>query len=171
MRRESEIGGSDSFLPRVFTQSSFGAQFPYVHLISQQCHTTRPLLIRMSLLIFLKNYLFIFRERRREGEKHQCVVASHMPHNGDLACNPGMWPDWESNQWPFGSRAGAQSTEPHQPGLSPHLWCPTPYLAWTLTLLTPLQYLPSFLWLGHHSPVLTMLGFSPGSGATVDPPH
>ena len=35
---------------------------------------------------------------------------------GDLACNPGTCPDWESNQWPFGSQAGTQSTEPHQPG-------------------------------------------------------
>ena len=34
---------------------------------------------------------------------------------GDMACNPGMRPDWESNQWPFGSQASAQSTEPHQP--------------------------------------------------------
>ena len=46
--------------------------------------------------------LFIFRERGREeeraGEKHQCVVASHVPPTGDLAHNPGMCPDWESNQ-------------------------------------------------------------------------
>ena len=28
-----------------------------------------------------------------------------MPSTGDLACNPGMCPDWESNQWPFGSQA------------------------------------------------------------------
>ena len=64
-------------------------------------------------------YLFIFREKRREGErggeKHQCVVASRAPPTGDLACNPGMCPDWESNQRSFGSQAGAQSTEPHQP--------------------------------------------------------
>ena len=38
---------------------------------------------------FLKRfYLFIFRERRREGEregeKHQCVVAFHTPSTGDL---------------------------------------------------------------------------------------
>ena len=65
-------------------------------------------------------YLFIFRERRRkgerEGQKHQCVVASHMPPIEDLACNPGMCPDWESNQRSFGSLVGTQSTEPHQPG-------------------------------------------------------
>ena len=64
--------------------------------------------------------LFISRERgregEREGEKHQCVVASHIPPTGDLARNPGMRPDWESNQRPFGLQAGAQSTEPHQPG-------------------------------------------------------
>ena len=46
------------------------------------------------------------------------MVASHTPtHAGDLAHNPGMCPDWESNQQPFGSQSGAQSTEPHQPGL------------------------------------------------------
>ena len=27
----------------------------------------------------------------------------------------GMCPDWESNPWAFGSQAGIQSTEPHQP--------------------------------------------------------
>ena len=34
-----------------------------------------------------------------------------------LTHNPGMCPDWELNQQPFGSQAGAQSAEPHQPGL------------------------------------------------------
>ncbi|XP_053785577.1 CYFIP-related Rac1 interactor B isoform X1 [Desmodus rotundus] len=38
-----------------------------------------------------------------------------MPTTGDLACYPGMCPDWESNQHPFGLQTGAQSTEPHQP--------------------------------------------------------
>ena len=36
------------------------------------------------------------REREREREKHQCF-ASCTPPTGDLACNPGMGPDWESN--------------------------------------------------------------------------
>ena len=53
-------------------------------------------------------YLFIFRERgregEREGEKYQCVVASRAPPMVDLACNPGMCPDWESNWQPFGSQ-------------------------------------------------------------------
>ena len=46
--------------------------------------------------------LFIFREGEREKEKHQCVVASCTPPTGDLAHNPGLWPDWESDQQPFG---------------------------------------------------------------------
>ena len=68
-------------------------------------------------IIFI--HLFIFREGKgeRDGEKHQCVVASHVPPTGDLACNPGMCPDWESNWRPFGSQANTQSTEPQQPGL------------------------------------------------------
>ena len=54
------------------------------------------------LSIYLKGfYLFIFRERggktEREGEKHQCVVASHVPSTGDLAHNTGTSPDWELN--------------------------------------------------------------------------
>ena len=49
----------------------------------------------------------------KEGEKHQCVVASLLPLPGDLAH---MCPDWESNWGPFGSQAGTQSTEPHWPG-------------------------------------------------------
>ena len=68
--------------------------------------------------IFLK-ILFIFKERGREGErgevKHQYVVASCAPSTEDLACNPGMCPDGESNQWHFGSQAHAQFTELHQP--------------------------------------------------------
>ena len=44
-------------------------------------------------------------------------VASHLPSTGDLADNPGMYPDWESNQLCIGSQAGVQSTVPHHPGL------------------------------------------------------
>ena len=57
---------------------------------------------------FLKRFnLFMFRgrgrEEEREGEKHQCVVASHAPPTRDLAHNPSMTSDWESNWRPFGS--------------------------------------------------------------------
>ena len=51
--------------------------------------------------IFLKDVVYFFRERGREGEREeekQCMVASHLAPTGDLACNP----DWESNQQPFG---------------------------------------------------------------------
>ena len=58
-------------------------------------------------------------ERRRNisvQEKHQSV-ASHTPPTGDLAHNPGMCPDWESNWQPFGLRDDTHPTEPHQSGL------------------------------------------------------
>ena len=78
---------------------------------------------REKFYIFLLRlfiYLFILEREGREGEKeggkHQNVVASHTPPTGDLAYNPGMCPDWEWNQQPFGSQAGTQFTEPHQPG-------------------------------------------------------
>ena len=41
-------------------------------------------------------FIYFYRKgrgREREGDKHQCLVASHMPHTGDLAYNPGMCPD------------------------------------------------------------------------------
>ena len=50
---------------------------------------------------FKKDFIYLFLERGREGEreaeKHQCVVASRVPSTGDLARNPSMCPDWESN--------------------------------------------------------------------------
>ena len=60
------------------------------------------------VISFLKKIFDLFiLERGREGErdrvKHQCVVASRLPPTADLACNPGMYPDWESNQQPFAS--------------------------------------------------------------------
>ena len=58
-------------------------------------------------------------EGERKGEKHQYVVASHMPPTRDLACNPGKCSDQKLNQQPFASQAGTQSTEPHLPGLFP----------------------------------------------------
>ena len=43
-------------------------------------------------------YVFIFREKGKEGEReqeqHQRVVTSHAPPTG----NPGLCPDWDSNQ-------------------------------------------------------------------------
>ena len=67
--------------------------------------------------LILKDFIYLFLERGEEGEKYQCVVVFRTPPTGGLAPNPGMCPDWESNQWPFGLQAWAQSTELHQPGL------------------------------------------------------
>ena len=73
--------------------------------------------VNLCFFFFVLKVLFnYFLERGREGEKHQCVVASCTPPTGDLAQNSGMFPAWELNLGPFGSQAGTQSTEPHKPG-------------------------------------------------------
>ena len=74
----------------------------------------------IPIYLFFKDFIYLFLERGREGERErekQYVVASRSPPTGNLACNPGMFPDRKSNQQPFGPQAGNQSTEPHQPGL------------------------------------------------------
>ena len=43
----------------------------------------------INYFLFLKRF-YLFLERGREGERHQYVVASHVPLTGDLACDPGM---------------------------------------------------------------------------------
>ena len=113
-------------------------------------------LLSFSRLFFLSFFL-IFRQRgregEREGEKHQCVAASHVLPTGDLAHSPGMCPDWESNWQLFGSQGSTQSAEPHQPGLLALLYymcvlCkqrPSPvfsfFLIWQ-TLICPLRLSP-----------------------------
>ena len=68
-----------------------------------------------EVLFFLK-ILFIFRQRRREGEregeKHECVVASCSPPTGDLAHSPDVCLDWELNRLPFGSRRLSLNSHP-----------------------------------------------------------
>ena len=64
-------------------------------------------------------YLFLERGEGRERGR-ETSIASHVPPTGDLAYNPGMHPDCELNQRPFGSQAGTQSTEPHRPGQADH---------------------------------------------------
>ena len=50
------------------------------------------------LLLFFKDFIYLFLERgregerEREGEKHPCVVASCVSPTGDMASNPGMCP-------------------------------------------------------------------------------
>ena len=64
--------------------------------------------------------VFIFRERGREGgregEKNQCVVASHASSWG-LGPQPRHVPRLEIKPATFCSQASTQSTESHQPGL------------------------------------------------------
>ena len=80
----------------------------------------------MGGFVFFLDFIYLFlesgkgREKEREKnihvwEKHPSI-ASRMPPTGNPARNPSMCPDWESNQWPFGSQASTQSTESHQPG-------------------------------------------------------
>ena len=77
----------------------------------------------------LKDFMYLFLERDEGREKErkrniyvQCVreawlVSPGMPSSGDLAWNPGMCPDQESNQQPASLLDGAQLTEIHQSGL------------------------------------------------------
>ena len=71
------------------------------HFLNVTFHASTFKLIYSCISFFLFKTLFIFRERgregEREGEKQQCVVASCSLPTGDLTCNAGMCPDWESN--------------------------------------------------------------------------
>ena len=74
------------------------------HIKKQKFYEEKIMQRRTSkfFLIFKKYFIYLFfrereREGEREGEKHPCVVASQVPLTGDLACNPGMCPEWESN--------------------------------------------------------------------------
>ena len=73
-----------------------------------------------DLIFFLNVYVFIFRGEGKEKERERNInvqLPLMHPPTRDLAHNPGMCPDWESNQQPFGLQGHPQSTEPHQPGL------------------------------------------------------
>ena len=67
-----------------------------------------PVVVMEEGWIFFKDFIYLFLERGREGEKegekYQCVVASRAPPTGDLAHNPGMCPDSELNRRLFGSQ-------------------------------------------------------------------
>ena len=64
-------------------------------------HTDVSLSLKIIKILEKKRF-HLFLEKgegnKREGEKYQCVVVSHVAPTGDLACNPGMCPAWESNQ-------------------------------------------------------------------------
>ena len=80
--------------------------------------------IDSCIFFFFKDFIYLFLERGREGgkegEKHQCVVASRAPLGLQLGTCPATQAcalDWGSNWRPFGLQASTQSTEPHQSGL------------------------------------------------------
>ena len=79
--------------------------------------------IRLCTLFYviLKNILFTFRERGREGEKgntHQCAVASPAAPTGDSAATQAcaLTGIQTGDPWLRRLVAHTQSTEPHQPG-------------------------------------------------------
>ena len=69
-------------------------------------------------------------------ERNITVWLPLVPPTGDLAHNPGMCRDWESNWRPFGSQASSQSTEPYQPGQS-LLFCRKGYQSSEIELAFP----------------------------------
>ena len=82
-----------------------------------------PPFLSLEIFFFFRFYLVIFRETGREGgskrgrETSKCgCLWSASYWRPDLAHNPSMCPDWESNPRAFGSQAGAQSAESRQPG-------------------------------------------------------
>ena len=77
----------------------------------------------MLFSLFLRVYLFVFREGKggRERnisvpEKHPSAASRTLPTR-DLARKPGVCPDWESNQCPFGLQYDTRPTEPYQLGM------------------------------------------------------
>ena len=69
-------------------------------------------LTESPFFLFLK---ILFLERGREGNINVWLTLA-CPPTGDVAYNPGMCADWESNQPPFDLQTSIQSTEPHQSG-------------------------------------------------------
>ena len=81
-------------------------------------------LIFFHFVFYFKFYLFIYFSREEEGKERRretsvCGCLLHSPCWGNLACNPGMCHRLGSNQQPFCSQAGTQSTEAYQPGPFP----------------------------------------------------
>ena len=112
--------------PCVLSQATLSCRFYHHRLILPllELHTAGNHFMIFFHTVFLKLFFkdaFVFskreREGEREGEKHQCVIASCTAPTRNLAHNTGICPIQESNWQPIRLQAGTQSTEPHQPGL------------------------------------------------------
>ena len=92
---------------------------PYRNLVAKEKKYWVPLgewpnpFFSFWLIEFLKDFIYLLletgegrQERNKRNisvwEMHQSV-ASRTPPTGDLACNPGMYREWELNHWPFDS--------------------------------------------------------------------
>ena len=85
-----------------------------LHLWHLQAHIYWAML--KVCLFFLKYFTYLERGEGRDVWEIHGSVASCKPPTVGLAHNPGIFPDLQSNQWPFGSQASTLSTKPHQPG-------------------------------------------------------
>ena len=77
---------------------------------------------------FFKDFIYLFSETGELGETetremlmwemHPSISCLFNTPTRDLACNPGLCPDWESNWQPFDLQDNAQPNEPHQSELT-----------------------------------------------------
>ena len=77
-------------------------------------HTDLLLIWSLTSDLLKTFHLFISRGKRRDIDWLLLVGT----RTRDRSHNPGMCPDWELNQRPFGLRSNTQPIEPHQLGLS-----------------------------------------------------
>ena len=68
-------------------------------------HRVFPILCISFFSLKKKHFVYLFLESGKGGRKRGReipVCGCLSPPTGDRACNPGMCPDWKSNQQPFG---------------------------------------------------------------------
>ena len=102
---------------RVSQNGLFQQLLLFYSKLSIWLHNQRfPKSIDFISFFFFKEIIYLFLERGEWRERETSMLLLKRPPTGDLAHNPGMCPNWESNQQPFGLQVGTQSTKPHQPG-------------------------------------------------------
>ena len=91
-----------------------------------------------KLFSFFKDfiYLFMFRERWREGKRGRETLIGCLSHTPNWVSGPQprRVPWSKSNQWCFSLQGDAQPTQPHRPGLEIIFWIVSSSLtfAWVL---------------------------------------